>query len=287
MKKTQNFTKDQLHFISKGRIHRQTLKNQLTDALGNNQFNDNFIVSSLPGLGKTHEMERLISGLKNPPLVFNGSNGIYGFTVDLATAIYLAGKKRLVVVMDDCDMLFDTKTINTTKKMFDNTRILRYGKNYRSLKPICTELQFEALESFADDSKAGLDIDVSNVTFITLTNMHFHSVNEVEAQEEGSSKFNRYNALYAIRRRTQYKEIQMPAEELWGYVADVVLNDRICEKFIAKFSQAHKHQMLQWCFGKWDKLTERNLSVIEKMTKDIAKYPNDYLDIWEQEYVRK
>ena len=164
----------------------------------------------------------------------------------------------------------------------------RYGKNVRSLKPLCTEKQWDAVMSFAKDDKAGLDIDVSKVTFITLTNIHLNDVKEVENQEQGSSKYTKYNARYAIRRRTQYKEISMPQMELWGYVADVVLNDKICEKFIPDISMEHKHQILQWLHTKWTNgLTEKNLSIVEKMTKDIVRYPNDYLDMWQQEYVRQ
>lgn len=284
----QVFNKDQLHLISKGAIHRQTLRNQIDEALNQNSFNENYIISSLPGLGKTYELEQAVAKMATPPMINNGNNGIYTYTVDTATAVYLAQGQRLVIVNDDCDMLFDTKNINTAKKMFDSTRILRYGKNYKSLKPICTDLQFQALESFARPDRAGIDIPLHNVTFITLTNQHFHTINEVEAHEAGSPKYERYNGLYSIRRRTEYKEIDMPVMELWGYVADVVINDRICEKFIPNISQQHKEQILQWCYTKWEKnITERNLSIIEKMTKMIVRYPNDYLDVWEQEYATK
>jgi len=285
----QVFNKDQLHFISKGAIHRQTLRNQINEALTQNQFGDNFIISSLPGLGKTYEMTQAMKQLKDPPLLFTGDNGFFGYMLDVLTAIYLNGgpQNKLTVVNDDCDVLFEDKVINTTKKMFDDSRVLRYGKNYKSLKGLCSDTQWDAVLSFANDARAGLEIDVSNVTFITLTNCHLHTVDEVEAQEEGSSKYAKYNARYAIRRRTEYKEIEMPVMELWGYVADVVLNEKLCENIDPTISQGHKEQILQWCFNKWDKgITERNLSIVEKMTKKIVQYPTDYLDIWEQEYVK-
>ena len=284
----QVFNKDQLHHISKGAIHRKTLRNQIDTALNNNQFKDNYILSSLPGLGKTHEMDAALVG-RDDVLVCRGDNGIFGYMLDLITAIYLNGgpKNPLVVVNDDCDVLFEDKNINMTKKMFDNTRVMKYGKNYKSLKGLCSDLQWEAVLSFADESKAGLEVDVSNVTFITLTNSHLHDVDEVESCEDGSAKYAKYNARYAIRRRTQYKEIEMPVMELWGYVADVVLNEQICEKFMPNITQDHKEQILTWCAAKWDgNIVERNLSLIEKMTKDIVRYPNDYLDIWEQEYAK-
>jgi hypothetical protein len=285
----QIFDTDEQHLIKKGNVHRQTLRTQIDEALNNNQFKDNFIISSLPGLGKTHEMTEALKNVNDEVLVFTGDNGIFGYMIDLATAIYLNGgpQNRLTVVNDDCDVLFEDKNINTTKKMFDDTRMFKYGKNYKSIKPLCSDIQWEAILSFADETKAGLEIDVSNVTFITLTNMHLNTVDEVEAQEDGSAKYVRYNSRYAIRRRTQYKEIEMPVMELWGYVADVVLNEKICEKFMPNITDAHKVQLLQFLQTHWESgITERNLSIVEKMTKDFVRYPNNYKDIWKQEYVK-
>jgi hypothetical protein len=285
----QIFDTDEQHLIKKGNVHRQTLRTQIDEALNNNQFKDNFIISSLPGLGKTHEMTEALKNVNDEVLVFTGDNGIFGYMIDLATAIYLNGgpQNRLTVVNDDCDVLFEDKNINTTKKMFDDTRMFKYGKNYKSIKPLCSDIQWEAILSFADETKAGLEIDVSNVTFITLTNMHLNTVDEVEAQEDGSAKYVRYNSRYAIRRRTQYKEIEMPVMELWGYVADVVLNEKICEKFMPNITDAHKVQLLQFLQTHWENgITERNLSIVEKMTKDFVRYPNNYKDIWKQEYVK-
>lgn len=286
--KKQIFTGDQLDFIRKGNLYRKKLRTHLHEALNVNQFGDNYILSSLPGVGKTWEMEQMLSKMKNPPLVFRGSNGMFGYTIDIATAIYLNGgpNRKLKVINDDCDVIFEDKNIDTTKKMFDDTRILRYGKNYKSLKGLCSDMQWDAICSFADDRRAGLDIDVRNVTFVTLTNMHLNTVDEVNAQELGTPRYERFNARYAIRRRTEYKHIDMDLNDLWGYVADVVLNEKICEKFWPQITQDYKEQILLWCWGKWKEgITERNLSIIEKMTKKIVQYPKDYLDVWEQEYV--
>ena len=282
----QVFNKDQLHHISKGAIHRQTLRNTIDLALNNNSFGDNYIISSLPGLGKTYEMEIALQN-RTDVMVCRGDSGIFGYMLDVITAIYLNGgpQNKLVVVNDDCDVLFEDKHINMTKKMFDDTRIMKYGKNYKSLKGLCSDLQWEAVLNFADESKAGLEVDVSNVTFITLTNTHLQTVEEVKMQEEGSTKYAKYNSRYAIRRRTEYEEIAMSPLELWGYVADVVLNEKICEKFMPNISLDYKQQILTWCYTKWNgNITEENLSIIEKMTKQIMRYPNDYLDIWEQKY---
>jgi hypothetical protein len=281
----QVFNKDQIHFMNKGQIHQQTLRSQIHEALFNNQFNGNYVISSLPGLGKTHEIDRVLP--KNNPniLKVEGNAGISSFTVDLATTVYLAKGQPIIVVLDDCDMLFEDKNLNVAKKMFDQTRALKYNRHYRSLKHMCTDLQFEAISSFGSDDKAGFSVPLDTVTFIILTNRHFPTVNEVQNAEPGSTKEKKLTDLYAIRRRTEYKEIEMSNDELWGYVANVVLNEKICEKFMPNISQALKEQMLTWCFNNWCNVSERNLSLIEKMTKDVVRYPNDYLDIWSANYL--
>lgn len=281
----QVFTEDQLHYINKGRMKQDVLRSTISEALHNNTFNSNFIISSPPGLGKSYEMKQALATMSNPPVVFEGSATMAAFMVDLATAIYLNGNKPLAVVLDDCDMLFEDKNLNTAKKMFDDTRALKYNKNFRALRGLCTDLQFEALESFARDDKAGLSIPLDNVTFIILTNRHFATVNQVQAQEAGTRKEQKYTDLYAIRRRTEGETIEMDDDVLWGYIANVVINEKICEKFFPAITDQYKHQILQWCRGNWPNVTERNLSLVEKMTKDIVRYPKTYLDIWATRYL--
>lgn len=281
----QIFTEDQEHYIRKGKRHQNILKSQIQEALNNNPFNANYVISSMPGLGKSYEMTQALAN-NNNVLKFEGSSGISSFMIELATAVYLSGGQRLTVLLDDCDMLFDDKNVNTAKKMFDDTRALKYNKNFRSLKGLCTELQFQALESFSSEEKAGFSVPLDNVTFVILTNRHFPTVNEVESADAGSSKESKLTDLHAIRRRTEYKEIEMASNELWGYVANVVLNERICEKFMPNITEPMKNQMLSWCFTNWEKVTERNLSLIEKLTKDAVRYPRDYLDIWNTNYIQ-
>lgn len=281
----QVFTQDQLHFINKGKTKQDILRSLINEALFNNQFNSNVIISSLPGLGKSYEMKQAITKLNNPPLIFEGSANMSAFTIDLATAIYAAGNQHLTIVLDDCDMLFEDKNLNTAKKMFDDTRALKYNKNFRSLKGLCTDLQFEALESFSSEDKAGFSVPLNNTTFIVLTNRHFPSINQVEKMEPGSRKESKFTDLHAIRRRTEGETIEMDNQTLWGYVANVVLNEKICEKFKPTISKQEKQQILTWLFPIWDKVTERNLSLVEKMTKDMVRYPTNYIDIWINKYV--
>jgi hypothetical protein len=69
-------------------------------------------------------------------------------------------------------------------------------------------------------------------------------------------------------------------------VANVVINEQICEKFKPNISGAEKDQMMEWAYNRWDRVTERNLSLAEKMTKDMVRFPKNYKDIWAQNYLQ-
>lgn len=276
----QVFTTEQEDEIKRGKLHQLILKNQIDEALNHNTFNENYIISSLPGLGKSYETQQALDKMANRPLMFQGSSSMPAFMIEVATAVYLSQGQRLVVVLDDCDSLFESKNINIAKKMFDDAKILKYGKNFRGLEHLTTPLQFEAISSFSSEEQAGFTVPLNNVTFIILTNKHFATVNEAEAGKTHDVD------MYSIRRRTAYRPIEMDNRSLWGYVANVVLNEHICEKFQPNISLAAKHQILTWASANWDNVTERNLSLVEKMTKDMVRYPANYLDIWKASYVK-
>jgi hypothetical protein len=149
-----------------------------------------------------------------------------------------------------------------------------------------TELQWEALESFSRDDRAGLEIPTDNITFLVLTNRYLHTINDVEGLDAGTKRHSVATDLHAIRRRVEYKSIEMTELELWGYVANVVINEQICEKFKPNISSAEKDQMMEWAYNRWDRVTERNLSLAEKMTKDMVRFPKNYKDIWAQNYLQ-
>lgn len=282
----QIFDNKQIHAINQGKVKQDILRGDLDTAFNNNVFNDNYLISSDPGIGKSYETDQILKKKNGDEYILvEGSANMSAFTIELATAVYLAQGKPLTVVLDDCDMLFEDKNLNTAKKMFDDARALKYNKNFRALRGLCTDLQFAALESFSSEEQTGFSVPLNNVTFIILTNRKFPTINEVEKQEDGTTKEKRFTDLYAIRRRMQYQRIDMELIELWGYVANVVLNEKICEKFMPNITINQKNQLLSWADKNWDKIAERNLSIVEKMTKDMVRYPNNYLDIWTANYL--
>lgn len=289
----QQFDSDQQAKIQKGASMHTMLVSSIHEALFNNTFNENFCISSAPGMAKTFEMQLAIKQLADKPLIFEGAASYAGFIIEFATAVYLhimqaketGNTDPLRVVLDDCDVLFDKDNANATKKMFDSTKALIYTKPARNLMSMCTPLQKEALEYFSSPDKVGFRVPTDNVVFLIITNRHLHTHSEVARLQEGEAQHTKATELHAIRRRLNYEEINMQKQDIWGYVANIVLNNTICEKFMPDITEAQKMQILNWCELKWNKVTERNLSLIEKLTKDMVRFPDTYKDVWNNRYL--
>lgn len=280
----QVFNAKQKHFIAEGKTKQDMLRARMDDAFFNNPFNDDYIISSQPGLGKSYEM--MLRKNNAEVLLVEGSSSMAFLTIQIATSVFMAGGQHLTIVLDDCDTLFEDNNLNTAKKMFEaGTPALQYNKMAKSLKSFCSDFQWEAIDSFTTETDAGFTIPLDNVTFIILTNRHLATANEADAAEDGSKKHTRFTDQYAIRRRTSYEEIDMNREDLWGYIANVVINEQICEGVMPDIVSDQKNQILTWLFANWDKVTERNLSLTEKMTKDMVRFKDNYLDVWAKRYL--
>jgi hypothetical protein len=287
----QIFDTEQTRKIDNGKAMHLLLTSSIDEALNHNPFGENYCISSPPGMAKTHETKLALSKLKNTDerLLFEGAASMAGFIIEFTTAVYLhelsGSKKKLPVVLDDCDVLFEPKNANTTKKMFDQTKALKYTKMAKQIKPMCTDLQWEAIEHYSSPEKVGFSVPTDNVTFLIITNRHLHTHSQVERLQEGELAHTKATELYAIRRRVQYEEINMKKDDLWGYIANVVWNHSICETFMPNITQSQKLEILEWCEKKWNKVTERNLSLVEKMTKDMVRFPSNYKDVWANRYL--
>jgi hypothetical protein len=285
----QKFTIDEQHLIAKGATRQSQLVDLIDTALHDNIFDDSYIIGTVPGVGKTYTMKEAIKKMpkEDRPLLIEGSAGLTMFTIEVATAAWLAQGKPIVVVLDDCDVLFEDKSLNTAKKMFDETQELKYNKMARGLKHFCSDLQWQAIESFSTEESAGFSVNLKNVTFVILSNRSLASANMADAAEDGSTKQTRFTDQYAIRRRTQYEHMNMTNDELWGYAAHITLNGSICEEINPTITLEEKHDMLHFCRSNWNNMTERNLSIIEKMTKILFRYPDTARDMWTNKFVER
>ena len=279
---TQKFNSKQQHFIENGITKQLLLRSKIDESFNNNPFGENYVISSLPGMGKTYEAKQQTA---ENVVWIEGSSTMAFFTIQIATAVFLADGEPLVIVLDDCDVIFEAANANTAKKMFDDTKKLKYNKMRKGLKTMCSDISWEAIESFSTPESPGFAVPLDNVTFIVLSNRLLPTSNHVDSLEQGTKKHTVATDLLAIRRRTNAETIDMEMFDLWGYVANVTLNEQICQKFYPTISSDEQHQLVNWLYSNWKTVTERNLSIVEKMTKDMVRFPDKYLDIWEANYV--
>jgi hypothetical protein len=172
--------------------------------------------------------------------------------------------------------------------MFDADRnVLKYGKQLGGQYHQLDDTQKAAIDYFRTDGKSGFEIPTDRFVFITLTNKWFPTSDDVDTASD--SKKDYYGGLAAIRRRTQFKEIVFDKGVDWGYCANILLNSTLAEQWKPNITLDEKIEILRFTSptNNWDKMTERNLSVFDKMVKDIVRFPNSYYDRWISQYIVK
>jgi hypothetical protein len=283
-------TTKEIFYIEEGKKEYNFFRADVEDALLNNPFGDQFIFSSLPGYGKTHTTNE-VAKLNGVNLVkFEGSLGLFAFAADLATVLLAAPQddSKIYCIFDDCDSLFDKgDNLNTVKGMFDAGRqVLAYGKQLGAQYHALDETQQAAIDAFREEGRSGFRIPTERFVFITLTNRWFPNQDDVENATDSKKSY--YNGLAAVRRRVQYKEMTLQNGYDWGYCANIFLNYPLAEKFFPDITEEQKIEILKFSSptNQWNNLVERNLSIFEKMVKDMVRFPDNYYDRWVSQYIK-
>ena len=296
MKKSKNIeiigklTDRELDWIKYGKNKYEFLKDKVKEALVNNPFNDHYLIYSEPGFSKTYTTQQTCKEFNIEPVTMNGNLGLFAFAADLAYVLDNIGDddEKIKVVFDDCDSLFEPKNINVLKGMFDKSRnVLGWNKALTgAVLSSLDEEQVEALLKFKIKGKSGFEIPTDRFTFITLTNKPLASSIDIDTATDSKKQIKKDEN--AIRRRVEYEDLTMETETAWGYCGHVLLNQPLIEKYIPNATIEQKLEMLNWTspLNKWNRITDRNLSLYEKMAKDIIKYPKNYLDKWESSYTK-
>jgi len=277
-------------WIKYGKTKYQFLQDKVEEALLNNPFDDHYLIYSEPGYSKTYTTQKVCSDNGVEAITLNGNLGLFAFAADLAYVLYNIEDdgSKIKVVFDDCDSLFEKNNINVLKGMFDKNRnVLGWNKALTgAVLSSLDEEQIEALLKFKIKGKSGFEIPTDRFTFITLTNKPLASSIDIDNASESKKQIRKDEN--AIRRRVEYEDLTMENETAWGYCAWVLLTQPLIEKYIPNATPEQKLEMLNWTSpqNKWNRITDRNLSLFEKMAKDMVKYPKNYLDKWMSSYVK-
>jgi len=278
-------------WIKYGKSKYDFLKDKIAEALLNNPFDDHYLFYSEPGFSKTYTTNYTCRENGIEPLQMNGNLGLFAFAADLAYALDNIGdgEEKIKVVFDDCDSLFEKDNINVLAGMFDKERnVLGWNKALTgAVLSSLDEEQVESLMKFKRPGRSGFEIPTDRFTFITLTNKPLASSIDIENASDAKKQTKKDENK--IRRRVEYEDLTMEKETAWGYCAHVLLTQPLIEKYIPNATIEQKLEMLNWTspHNKWNRINDRNLSLFEKMAKDMIKYPNGkYLDKWMSSYVK-
>ena len=239
------------------------------------------------GIGKTWNVIRGLEEAGAPYVVLQG--GVSMFALGCNLMLYVSRipeGERLVVVIDDCDSFFEKKeNINILKGMTGEvgSRFFRYTKKIQ--EHMLTDHQLEVLPDFQNDGAHGFTVPVDNVVFVLTTNTVLPTASEVDELQDAkgaTAQVNRKRDLEAIRGRFNTKDIKLSKDEMWGWLAEIALNDGGLDMLE---NEHDRFYLMEWVYNNWDRMKERSARTLEKMAYEMIDYPEDYKDIWETDFL--
>jgi hypothetical protein len=280
-------TKEQA--IQKG-IQNRTRFLQIVDKLSiirnEDKYPHNFIYG-YPGIGKSYEIKNRLETAGTKFVMVTGNISMFAFGVQLAVINFLnPNQERIIVFCDDVDTLVaNESSCNMLKSALHGPKVFTYEKSLQSQWSNLSELQKEAIKYHQDDGKMGFQVPTGSMSFLIVSNIQLPTDDEVrKAREKNKSKSSLLAHKNAIRSRCMVQDFSLSNAELWGWIADVVLNTTCLDEL--ELSVDQKHSILDFIWDNWESLTERSIRLIEKMAIIMQEYPETFLSVWEIDFLK-
>jgi len=244
-------------------------------------------VFGFPGIGKSYEITKHLNETGAKYLMVTGNVSMFAFGVQLAVINFLnPNQERLIVFCDDVDTLVSTESsCNQLKSALHGPRVFTYEKSLQSQWSNLSDLQREAIKHHQEDGKMGFQVPTSTMSFILVSNIQLPTDDEVRlAREKSKGKASLLAHTNAIRSRCMVQDFSLTNAELWGWIADVILNTSCLDQF--NMSDEEKLIILDFLWDNWDSLTERSIRLIEKMAIIKNEYPETYESVWSIDFLK-
>lgn len=273
--------------IEKGKAQRKRLSYVVKKAVKSNpdaSYPHTYIYSP-PGLGKTYTVNQSLKEAGVPFFELSGAVSMFAFGVSLAVINYMAPKgQKIIISVDDCDgILKNEENINIMKNVLSGKRIFAYEKSLQSQISNLTGIQQDAINFHSSDERMGFSVPTDNMIFIFTSNFRLPDDDEVsEARQKGGTKNVLKVHRNAIRSRCKTMDFDLDKSEHFGWMADVMLT----EELNSCLTEESKHIILDWVWKNWERLTERSIRTLEKMSETMCEEPDDYEMAWEIDYLK-
>ena len=240
-----------------------------------------------PGIGKSYEITNYLDSSNTKYILISGNVSLFAFGVQLCVINFLnPEQERIIVFCDDVDTLVSTEaSCNMLKSALHGPRLFTYEKSLQSQWGNLSELQKEAIRHHQEDGKMGFQVPTSCMSFIIVSNIQLPTDDEVQAaRDKGKSKAMLMAHKNAIRSRCMVQDFSLSNAELWGWIADVILNTECLSQYNLK--EEEKIIILDFLWDHWENLTERSIRLIEKMAIIKKEYPESYSLVWEIDFLK-
>jgi len=251
---------------------------------------DRFIHSyiySPPGIGKTFIIKKQLNDLEIKHVQITGNISMYAFGIQLAVINHFnSNKENVVVFVDDCDSLFSTEeNCNMMKNVLEGSRCFSYEKSLQSQWSNLSDLQKEAVREHQKVDKMGFEVTTESMIFIFASNFKLPVDDDIKKiKNKSTSRSILMTHRNAIRSRCVVGDFDLNDEELWEWIADVVINTDCLNKY--NIDQEIKVEILDFLWENWESLKERSIRLVEKMANIIYEYPDSYRLVWDIDFLK-
>ncbi len=265
---------------SKNRKRLSFLGSQISTSNLNASYNHMYIYS-IPGLGKTHTINKAMSERGVNHVTISGNVSMFAFGVQLALINFLKPNELTIVSVDDCnEILKDTSNINIIKNILENPKKFHYQKHLGGLISQLDELQQQAIESHIVEGTTGFVVPTNNMMFVFTANERLPYDDEVNGQKVRDKMIH----LNAIRNRCRVYDFILEDDTQWGWIADVVLNTEAMND--TTISEDGKVRVCEFMYNNWDSMKTKSIRTAKMLCEDFVRYGNDAEFVWESEYLK-
>lgn len=276
-------------YIPVGRSKRNLTENIIEDFF--DDFDSHVYLRGQPGVGKTHIVTTTAENKNVVLMQIDGNITKWAFTKKLSVTLKMAGwpasdtkptqkqtdaLPRVVVFMDDCPNALDGDFIDTMKIALDTDEKdfwpynVSLGAQYKQAEVF----EREAMDHFRISGEVGLHLPFYNkVKFIFTMNHALCSEKEAEEYRLSNPRASmkiiaNMQHKAALDSRVDYHDLHMTKEEYWGWIADLLINEKILKGATRKDCE----EMLQFLYDNWSNLRDKSVRMVKnKLWKNMQK----------------
>ena len=240
-----------------------------------------------PGSGKSHAVEYYAS-IKNVVFAhFKGKVTPWAFSKQMAVTCHGAGwpdnihkatqkeidaLPNIVVFCEDIPNMLKDDFANLMRITLDEGKtgdVIDYNISLGGQYKQSDKYERDAIDHFRSPAKVGFNIPLyGKVKFIFTMNSRLADENEVTAFKKHSKKnaskslIEKLETEAAIRSRFgNYHDLSMTKDEYWGWIADLIIN----EKILPGATKKDMKEIITFLYDKWEAIPDRSIRYVKNV----------------------